>query len=86
MYGIFVILLFGLILGWISTHGVKSQQIRLVDVFIIGPLMVFVGLRLLPSSTLAALAVIFFGATTISFNLKNYIYQASTERAKIYSV
>ena len=34
---------FGLYLGYISTGGKKSQNIRLLDIFIIGPVMIFFG-------------------------------------------
>jgi hypothetical protein len=80
----FIIVCIGLILGYLSTTGTKSQWIRLLDIFVIGPLMIWVGnifysaddmdtkinprLRQLFSTVL-----IFFGATTITYNLRNYL-------------
>lgn len=95
----FLSIIIALISGWLSTSGHKSQFIRLVDIFIIGPLMIYIGyinysrnvndyysnsnyisnsgsssrainniLYMIPYIILA-----FFGATTITYNLKNYI-------------
>jgi len=50
-----IVIIVGLYLGHISTTGSKTQTIRLLDIFVIGPLMIF------------------FGATTITYNLKNYL-------------
>jgi hypothetical protein len=65
-----------LLLGFISTTGFKSQWIRLVDIFVIGPIMIYLGNQgyTLTNNKLY-LALIFFGATTITYNLKNYIQQ-----------
>ncbi len=65
-----------LLLGFISTTGFKSQWIRLVDIFVIGPIMIYLGNQgyTLTHNKLY-LALIFFGATTITYNLKNYIHQ-----------
>lgn len=48
----------------------KSQAVRLADVFFIGPLMVYGGLRLggLVGGTLAVL-----GVTTVLYNARNYL-------------
>lgn len=54
----------------------KSQTIRLLDVFLIGPLMIYGGWKLrkeVPGSTLAL-----FGVATIIYNGINYLrYQES---------
>ena len=65
-----------LVLGFISTSGIKSQWIRLVDVFIIGPLMIYLGNKAyILTNNVLYLILIFFGATTITYNLKNYLHQ-----------
>lgn len=73
---IIVFILIALVLGFISTTGVKSQWIRLVDFFIIGPLMIYLGYEgYTLTNNILYLALIFFGATTITYNLKNYLHQ-----------
>ena len=61
----------GLYIGYISTAGAKTQTIRLLDVFLIGPLMIYFGHISNPASIFSML-LIFFGATTMTYNLKNY--------------
>ncbi len=51
---------------------VKAQPIRLGDVFVIGPLMMWGGARALPKSPLAGLALLFAGMGTIALNGVNY--------------
>ena len=52
----------------------KSQYIRVLDVLVIGPLMIYGGLHLSrdKSQRLTALGLTFFGVTTIGYNLMNY--------------
>ena len=68
---LWIIVLIGLILGWLGTSGKKSQLIRLVDIFLIGPLMIYASTLLQDVNTSLLLA--FFGATTITYNLRNYM-------------
>ncbi len=63
----------GLFMGYISTTGTKTQTIRLLDIFLIGPLMIYFGQKSKPESFFSMLLV-FFGATTITYNLKNYLF------------
>lgn len=64
----------GLLLGYISTTGTKSQWIRLVDIFIIGPLMIILGYQQYTRThQWLNILLIFFGATTITYNLRNYL-------------
>ena len=51
--------------------GPKSQTIRLVDVFVLGPFMVWAGLRAMPRGTGAVMAAA--GVATIIFNGRNYL-------------
>lgn len=67
------VIIIGLILGYISTSGVKSQNIRILDILVIGPLMIYFGVSHQPMNFFSIL-LIFFGATTITYNLKNYLY------------
>jgi uncharacterized membrane protein len=69
----FMTVIVGLYLGYISTDGTKTQTIRLLDVVLIGPLMIYYGHNSRVVS-IFAMMLIFFGATTITYNLKNYIY------------
>ena len=67
------VIIIGLILGYISTSGVKSQNIRILDIVVIGPLMIYFGYSYQPMNIFSML-LIFFGATTMTYNLKNYLY------------
>ena len=49
----------------------KSQEVRLADVFLIGPFMVWVALRG-RLTDLERLIMGFLGAATIAYNLYNY--------------
>jgi hypothetical protein len=73
-----MIVAIGLYLGYISTSGTKTQFIRLLDIFFIGPLMIYFGHIHVGSSerhvSIFAMLLVFFGATTIIYNLKNYIH------------
>jgi hypothetical protein len=60
-------------LGYITTDGTKTQTIRLLDVFLIGPLMIYFG-YMSKHVSIFSMLLTFFGATTITYNLKNYIY------------
>ena len=53
----------------------KSQNIRLLDVFAIGPLMIYGGLKLRKTGehSLAGSALALFGLGTILYNGRNYI-------------
>jgi len=70
-----VIVLVGLFMGYISTTGTKTQAIRLLDIFLIGPLMIYFGQKNKPLTPFSIL-LIFFGATTIMYNLKNYVFNS----------
>ena len=51
----------------------KSQPIRLVDVFLLGPFMVWVGARARGIPMAARLALIAAGAATVVFNGLNWL-------------
>lgn len=69
----FIIVLVGLYLGHISTDGKKTQTIRILDVFLIGPLMIYFG-HTSSHVSIFSMLLTFFGATTITYNLKNYLH------------
>lgn len=50
----------------------KTQVIRLIDVFFIGPLMIYAGSQNKLSPTLNN-ALILLGAATIAYNGRNYL-------------
>jgi hypothetical protein len=60
-----------LIIGWFATGGSKSQFVRLVDVFIYGPILVYSAMLL--KNRFLQIALLFIGTTTISYNLRNYL-------------
>ena len=70
-----IFLLICLIAGWIIASGKgKHQWVRLIDVFVYGPLLLL--FAFLPQSLTypwVPYFLIFLGATTITYNLRNYI-------------
>jgi len=52
--------------------GLNVQDIRLIDVFIIGPFLIYVGMKK-ELSLPVRLALIGFGAATIIYNGNNYL-------------
>jgi len=65
--------LLGAFLGWVSTQGTKSQWVRLLDVFVYGPILIYAGYLLWKENVWFAGALILMGASTITYNLRNYI-------------
>ena len=76
---IIILIFIGLILGYISTSGSKSQNVRLIDIFILGPIMIYLGwynYKKIDKNDyikLLSIILIFFGSSTITYNLKNYM-------------
>lgn len=68
-----VVVAIGLVAGCMATSGVKSQNMRLVDVFFLGPLMIYAGSLTKELGGLARWLLIFFGASTITYNGKNWL-------------
>lgn len=74
MYEIeFIVVVLAMIVGWLSTIGVKSQWVRLIDVFLIGPVLIFAAFQLKGSQPLLKYALLITGAATVSYNFKNYL-------------
>jgi hypothetical protein len=51
---------------------VKSQGIRVLDVFVIGPLMVWGGLKLRREHAAGGALLALFGVATVLYNARNY--------------
>lgn len=78
LFFIIISIIAGLILGWVMTSGTKSQAVRLIDVFIIGPIMIYAGYFILTKSEnlihlIISLSLFIIGGSTISYNFKNYL-------------
>jgi len=62
----------GAVTGWVTSTGVKSQAVRLIDVYALGPLMIYAAISpAAPPMARAALA--FTGASTMTYNARNYL-------------
>jgi hypothetical protein len=60
-----------------------AQYIRILDVFAIGPLMIYAGLKAESLPKWAKVALIFFGVTTIGYNAKNYFAVAEDRKERV---
>ena len=52
---------------------IKSQAVRLLDVFFIGPMMVWGGVALRSHSEIAGWTLVGLGAATVIYNGRNYL-------------
>jgi len=52
---------------------VKTQSIRLADIFVIGPLMLWAGWALSKQYPVRGAALALFGGATVIYNGKNYL-------------
>jgi hypothetical protein len=68
-----ILLIIFFVFGLYSTVGIKTQFVRLIDVFIYGPFFIYLGFYR-AKNIYEKLGLFFVGATTISYNLKNYLY------------
>lgn len=60
------------IIGYYATTGTKSQFIRLLDVLVYGPILIWFGATR-SKTTVERIFLYFMGATTISYNLRNIL-------------
>lgn len=72
------ILVAGLVVGWLSTGGSKSQLVRALDVLVYGPVLIYIAYTVKDMPRYLKWILVFMGATTIAYNLRNFI----TERTK----
>jgi hypothetical protein len=65
------------VIGWFSATGLgKGQYVRILDVLIYGPYLVYLAMKdTYTFSMMEKLFLLLLGATTISYNLKNFLYQ-----------
>lgn len=68
------VVLIGFLVGWAASDGVKTQIIRMGDIFIWGPLIIYEALDNGASNPLLGIFLAMLGASTITYNLKNYIH------------
>jgi len=68
----FLLILF-LYVGWVfSTQ--KTQWVRLIDVFVYGPYLIYLSMQdQYVFSVYEKTFLLFLGATTITYNLRNYL-------------
>jgi hypothetical protein len=74
IYMPFMIIIFAAI-GWILATGVqKSQYVRLIDILLYGPYLIYLSLKTTYTFTyLEKIFLVFFGTTTITYNLRNLV-------------
>ena len=51
---------------------VKTQNIRLIDVFVLGPMMIYAATLIPKRHATVKASLGFFGLTTIAYNWRNY--------------
>jgi len=60
----------------------KTQGVRLLDVFFLGPLMIYSASQLPQRNKAARAALLFFGVTTVLYNLHNFARVRLTGRLR----
>lgn len=70
---VIIFIFIGLIIGWLSTTGTKSQFIRLLDVFVFFPILAYAGYLLYDTNEILAIILIIVGAATAAYNFKNWL-------------
>ena len=60
--------------GWFSTTGAKSQFVRLGDVFVFGPFLIWASTR--TDNDIAKIGLILFGASTMAYNARNWLHES----------
>ena len=64
------------VIGWVFATGLgKGQYVRILDILIYGPYLLYLGMKdTYTFSMTEKVFLLLFGATTITYNLKNFIY------------
>ena len=77
VYTPILVILFA-ITGWILATGLgKGQYVRIIDILIYGPYLVYLAMKdTYTFSLYEKVFLLMFGVTTISYNLKNFLYQS----------
>jgi len=73
MWAFFLILF--LYIGWILATGTqKTQWVRLVDIFVYGPYLLYLSTKDdYTFSVYEKIFLLFLGATTVTYNARNYL-------------
>lgn len=79
---IVVLVVLGMVMGWVSTVGAKSQFIRLLDILIYGPALIYAGAVIDDSHTWLKVLLIIIGSSTIAYNLVNFIHTSNKSKSK----
>ncbi len=69
------LLLFLAVGWWMATGSSKTQWVRLVDVFLYGPYLVYLSAQegAYEFSIIEKTFLLFLGATTVTYNARNYL-------------
>jgi hypothetical protein len=64
------------VIGWLAATGVeKTPYVRLIDVFLYGPYLVYLALKQTYTFSVGEkIFLLFLGTTTISYNLRNFLH------------
>ena len=70
-----ILLIIFLYVGWVlATGSQKTQYVRLVDIFIYGPYLIYLSSQdNYEFSIYEKIFLLFLGATTITYNARNYL-------------
>jgi len=63
------------VIGWLAATGVeKTQYVRLIDVFLYGPYLVYLAMKQTYTFSVGEkIFLLFLGTTTVSYNLRNLL-------------
>jgi hypothetical protein len=75
LVAIFAIVVVSFFIGWFSATGFgKGQYVRLIDIFLYGPFLIYIGMKKTYTfSLIEQVFLLFLGATTITYNARNYL-------------
>jgi hypothetical protein len=64
------------VIGWLLATGLgKGQYLRIIDVLLYGPYLIYLAMKETYTFSLPEkVFLLMFGTTTITYNLKNFIY------------
>ena len=66
-----IIIILSFVIGLLATDGNKTQFVRILDICVYGPFLIFIGFKF--DNVFMKYLLFFMGATTMSYNLKNYL-------------
>lgn len=71
---LFLLIIVSFIIGWFSSSGIKSQLIRLLDIILYGPILIWISTKI--ETTWIQILLVIMGATTMSYNARNLNYNS----------